>query len=97
MGTSNKAHPALGASGDFKTVLVAKKGWPFVFRRAKDGEEILVALNPTAKKCEAALPRNIKASEMQSLAGEATAFRRDAGGWHVALPPASFAVVKMKP
>jgi maltose alpha-D-glucosyltransferase/alpha-amylase len=91
-----KAHPALGASGTYETVLVPKKNWPFVFRRAKDGEEILVVLNPTAKKCEAALPRNIKASEMQSLAGEATAFHRDAGGWRVVLPPESFAVVMMK-
>jgi maltose alpha-D-glucosyltransferase/alpha-amylase len=91
-----KAHPALGASGDFETVLVVPDGWPFVFRRAKDGEEILVALNPAATACEAALPRNIKASEMQSLAGEATAFRRDDGGWRVVLPPASFAVVKVK-
>jgi maltose alpha-D-glucosyltransferase/alpha-amylase len=91
-----KAHPALGASGDFETVPVVPDGWPFVFRRAKDGEEILVALNPAATACEAALPRNIKASEMQSLAGEATAFRRDDGGWRVVLPPASFAVVKVK-
>src|SRR5208283_4402964 len=91
-----KAHPALGASGDYETVLVAKSGWPFVFRRAKDGEEILVALNPTAKKCEATLPRAIKTSEMQPLAGEATAFHRDAGGWRVVLPPESFAVVMMK-
>jgi maltose alpha-D-glucosyltransferase/alpha-amylase len=91
-----KAHPALGASGDYETVLVAKNGWPFIFRRAKDGEEILVALNPTAKPCEAALPRNIKASELQSLAGEATAFRRKGNVWRVVLPPASFAVVKVK-
>jgi maltose alpha-D-glucosyltransferase/alpha-amylase len=91
-----KAHPALGASGDFETVLVAKNGWPFVFRRAKDGEEILVALNPTAKACEAALPRNIKAGELQSLAGETTAFRRKGNAWRVVLPPASFAVVKVK-
>ena len=91
-----KAHPALGASGYYETVLVAKNGWPFIFRRAKDGEEILVALNPTAKPCEAALPRNIKASELQSLAGEATAFRRKGNVWRVVLPPASFAVVKVK-
>jgi maltose alpha-D-glucosyltransferase/alpha-amylase len=91
-----KAHPALGASGDYETVLVAKNGWPFIFRRANDGEEILVALNPTAKKCEAALPRDIKAGEMQSLAGEATAFRRKGNAWRVVLPPASFAVVKVK-
>jgi hypothetical protein len=55
-----------------------------------------VALNPTAKPCEAALPRNIKASELQSLAGEATAFRRKGNVWRVVLPPASFAVVKVK-
>ena len=77
-------------------MLIAKDGWPFVFRRSKDGEEILVALNPTAKPCEAALPRSIKASELQSLAGEATAFYRKGNDWRVVLPPASFAMVKVK-
>ena len=91
-----KAHTALGASGDYETVFVPPNRWPFVFRRAKDGEEILVALNPTATACEATLPHKIKASEMQSLAGVATAFRRDGNAWRVVLPPASFAVVKMK-
>jgi hypothetical protein len=33
---------------------------------------------------------------MQSLAGEATAFRRKGNAWRVVLPPASFAVVKVK-
>jgi hypothetical protein len=55
-----------------------------------------VALNPAAKPCEAALPRNLKASELQSLAGETTAFHREGSGWRVVLPPASFAVVKVK-
>lgn len=91
-----KAHPALGASGDFETVLVPEKGWPFVFRRAKGNEEILVALNPAATAGTAALPKNLDLTGMQPLAGEASAFRREAGGWHVVLPPESFAVVKVK-
>jgi hypothetical protein len=33
---------------------------------------------------------------MQSLAGEATAFRRKGNTWYIVLPPASFAVVKVK-
>jgi len=91
-----KVHPALGASGDYETVLIATNRWPFVFRRAKDGEEILIALNPAGTACEAALPHSFDTKKMQPLAGEATAFRPDDGGWRVILPPESFAVVKMK-
>jgi maltose alpha-D-glucosyltransferase/alpha-amylase len=91
-----RAHPALGASGAFATVLVAPGGWPFVFRRAHDGEDLLVALNPTAAACSAALPAGFKSGALQPLAGETAAFHREDDGWRVDLPPASFAVVKVK-
>jgi maltose alpha-D-glucosyltransferase/alpha-amylase len=90
-----KAHPALGAGGSFESVLVTGKRWPFVYRRAKGREEILIAINPSATQCEASLPRSVNAKEMQSLAGEAAAFRRKGNTWRVELPPASFAVVRV--
>jgi maltose alpha-D-glucosyltransferase/alpha-amylase len=91
-----KAHPALGASGEFETVVVPPGSWPFVYRRAKDGEEILVALNPSGKSCEVALPGTLTASELLLLSGEPNAFRREGGGWSVALSPESYAVVRVR-
>jgi maltose alpha-D-glucosyltransferase/alpha-amylase len=91
-----QAHPALEASGDFESIVVPPASWPFVFCRAKDGEEILVALNPSGKTCEAALPGRIIADALPSLAGESDAFQQTSNGWKVVLPPESFAVVQLK-
>jgi len=91
-----QAHPALSAGGEFEAVIAPEGGWPFVYRRAKDGENIFIALNPSAKPCETALPRNFEPGGIQPLAGDASAFRQEAAGWRVVLPPESFAVVKVK-
>ena len=90
-----KAHPALGASGDFQSLVAEKSSWPFVFRRAKDGETILVALNPTDQTVTATLPATVVAKTMEPLAGEPAAFVREAGAWVVKLPPVSYAVVRV--
>ncbi len=91
-----KAHPALGASGTFEVVLAPASGWPFVFRRAQDGEEILIALNPSAAPCEAVLPDAVDLTRARPLAGETTAFNRDGARVRVVLPAASFAVAKLR-
>jgi maltose alpha-D-glucosyltransferase/alpha-amylase len=90
-----KAHPALGASGDFQALVAAKDAWPFVFRRAKDNEIILVALNPTDKAVSATLPAAIVAKSLIPLAGESTSFQRTGTTWTVTLPPISYAVVRI--
>jgi maltose alpha-D-glucosyltransferase/alpha-amylase len=89
-----KAHAALGASGDFTAVLAEAGKLPFVYERAKDGEQILVALNPSAQPCAARLPATVNAASLGTLAGETTAFGREASGWMVNLPPVSYAVVR---
>jgi maltose alpha-D-glucosyltransferase/alpha-amylase len=86
-----KAHPALGASGAFLT-LVAGDGLPCIYERTKDGERILVALNPANSTRVARLPFGVNPAGMQSLAGDGAAFRRDAEGWTVTLPPVSYAI-----
>jgi hypothetical protein len=42
------------------------------------------------------LPAGFKSGALQPLAGETAAFHREDDGWRVDLPPASFAVVKVK-
>jgi maltose alpha-D-glucosyltransferase/alpha-amylase len=87
-----RAHPALGASGGFAT-LVAGDGLPCVFERALEGERVIVALNPAGSPSATRLPSQIDPAAFQVLAGESGAFRRDGEGWAVALPPVSYAVV----
>jgi maltose alpha-D-glucosyltransferase/alpha-amylase len=87
------AHPALGASGSFTTLVAAAGRLPFVYERARDGERILVALNPSEQPCEVSLPADVRLSSPQNLAGESGAFRRGPHGWTVKLPATSYAVV----
>jgi maltose alpha-D-glucosyltransferase/alpha-amylase len=90
------AHPALGASGDFTTIMAEAGKLPFVYERSKSSERILVALNPSAQPCEARLPAEVNAASLRALAGETAAFRREAQGWTVNLPPVSYAVVRVE-
>jgi maltose alpha-D-glucosyltransferase/alpha-amylase len=90
-----KAHPALGASGEFREVLAMKDQLPFVFERAKGDERILVALNPAGVACERKLPTAFAAKSVRNLAGEAGTFVRDGDTWLVRLPAVSFAVVQI--
>ncbi len=83
-----KAHPALGASGDFEALVAEKNCWPFVFRRSKDGETILVALNPTSETVTAQLPadavgRCFSPPRSTSQAAESPQPRRPEGAPHV--------------
>jgi len=88
-----KAHPALGASGEFKEIYAEKDQPAFVFERAWGGERILVALNPAGTAYEVKLPATVKAKALRNLAGEPGAFRHEGDAWIVRLPAVSFAVV----
>jgi len=91
-----KAHAALGASGDFTTLVAEAGKLPFVYERAKSGERILVALNPSAQPCAVPLPAGFGAPSLRALAGETAAFRRAGQGWTVQLPAVSYAVVRVE-
>jgi maltose alpha-D-glucosyltransferase/alpha-amylase len=91
-----KAQAALGASGDFTTIVAQAGKLPFVYERTKGGERILVALNPSAQPCAVPLPPRVNAPSLRALAGETAAFRRTAQGWTVQLPAVSYAVVKVE-
>lgn len=90
-----QAHPALQASGAFAAVVARAGELPFVYERSKNGECILVAINPAARPCEARLPAGFRCSAARALAGEAEALRSDALGWSVQLPPVSYAIVRL--
>ncbi|HLP02904.1 MAG TPA: alpha-amylase family glycosyl hydrolase [Opitutaceae bacterium] len=90
-----KAHPALGASGEFEPLVAEKDAWPFVFRRSAAGETILVALNPTDRAVTAVLPDSVTAKSFAPLLGEPATFARTGDNWTVTLPPVSFAIVRV--
>ncbi|MBK8475072.1 MAG: alpha-glucosidase C-terminal domain-containing protein [Opitutaceae bacterium] len=90
-----KAHPSLAASGDFQVLVAEKDRWPFVFRRAKGDEVIVVALNPTDQAVTATLPAAVVAQSLVPLAGTSDTFRREGDTWLVTLPPVSYTVVRV--
>lgn len=89
-----RAHPALGASGDFIPLVALAGRLPFVYERSRNGERILIALNPSGQPCEAGLPTGVNLSSCQHLAGESGAFQRGPQDWAVQLPAASYAIVR---
>jgi len=91
-----RAHPALGASGDFTTQVAEAGKLPFVYERAGGGERMLIALNPSARPCEALLPAAAGGASLRTLAGEGAAWHRAGPGWTVTLPPVSYAIVKVE-
>jgi glycosidase len=88
-----QAHPALGASGEFRTVYAMTGKVPVVYERTQGGERVIVALNPTAQSCDAELPPGFRLAGLRELAGETGAFRPSTNGWMVRLPPVSYAIV----
>jgi maltose alpha-D-glucosyltransferase/alpha-amylase len=91
-----RAHPALGAGGDFAPVCAEAGRTTFVYRRTGSGEEILIALNPAGTPGEARLPPGAVTAAPRVLAGETTAFRRDTDGWLVRLPAVAYAVAALR-
>jgi len=90
-----RAHPALGASGDFRALL-ADVGQPIVYLRSGAGERVLVALNPTGQPVSGELPVEITGDGATVLDGEAKAFTvASSGRWRVELPPVSYAIIRL--
>lgn len=56
-----KAHPALCATGGFEVVYAEAGKYPFVFKRTKGDQTLLVAVNPSARPVEVSLPLTVTA------------------------------------
>lgn len=90
-----RAHPALAASGGFRALL-ADVGQPIVYLRSGAGERVLVALNPTGQLVSGELSGEIDVRGATVLDGEAHALSAAAtGGVRVALPPVSYAIIRL--
>jgi maltose alpha-D-glucosyltransferase/alpha-amylase len=51
-----KEHPALGADGEFQLVHAERKDAAFVYRRSRNGQQFLVAINPARKPATIRIP-----------------------------------------
>jgi maltose alpha-D-glucosyltransferase/alpha-amylase len=89
-----KAHPALCGSGQFEPVYAIKGEYPFVYKRSREDEVLLVAVNPTEKPVEAHLPGSLFSKIPETLLGKGEFVLHD-GGWELKLPGISSGVFKL--
>lgn len=76
-----KAHPALAASGAFEVVHALPGELPFVYRRSRDAESVLAAINPAARTIEVVLPAGTVSGQPEILYGDADALSRQGEQW----------------
>lgn len=91
-----KAHPALCASGDWTPVYAERGQYPFVYRRVRGDEAILVALNPAARAVEVALPDGLLTAPPETLYGADGAITRQGDRWVLRLPGVSGGAYRMQ-
>ena len=82
--------PALDADADFEVVYAESGKLPFVYRRAKREQGLLVAVNPAASPVSVVLPGEVSNSQPVAIdaPAESRISRTDAG-WEISLPPVS--------
>ncbi|MGE5528352.1 MAG: alpha-amylase family glycosyl hydrolase [Patescibacteria group bacterium] len=90
-----KSHPALQAGGGFAPIHAEGGGLPFVYRRFRADEEIVVALNPAQRPAEVMLPGGIMGAPPEVLYGAEGAFTRAGEGWLLRLPGVSGGVYRI--
>lgn len=82
-------HPALQGAGEFEPVFAEAGGYPFVYRRSRDGKSVLVALNPSGREVEAAV-NNVKPGRL--LAGAGARVEERSGAVTLVMDAVSFAI-----
>jgi maltose alpha-D-glucosyltransferase/alpha-amylase len=67
-------HPALGNAADFWPLSANRHGYPFVYRRTADAEQIVVTINPAERWCAVALEEGSKLGSLRPLHVQGAAF-----------------------
>jgi len=87
---------ALDADAHFEVVYAESGVLPFVYARAKQGQKLMVALNPSNQPVSVELPVNVLESAPEKLdVPEDAAFERSDKGWKLTLGPVSGAIYKI--
>jgi len=87
---------ALEADAAFNVVYAESGKLPFVYTRVKDGQHLVVAINPAGYPAQVVLPADTFSTEPAAVdVPHGARFTRTAAGWALALPPVSGAVYRM--
>lgn len=93
---TRQALKALEADADFEIVYAESGRLPFVYTRAKQGQKLLVALNPSNQPVSLELPGNLLESDPERLdVPEDASLERVNQGWKLTLGPVSGALYKL--
>jgi glycosidase len=91
-----RSQPALQADAEFE-VLFAKRGrMPVIFERRKDGERLVIAINPTAQVVSTELDISGMNTIPETLFGSDGAWSPGDTAWRIELPPASGGIYRME-
>lgn len=91
-----RAHPALCNRSEFATLYAQGGRYPFVYMRRGDGESVVVAVNPSERPVEVALPKiNGASGQVTVLYGNEDGLCRTGDSWVVKLPGISAGVYKV--
>lgn len=82
-----RSTPALQASANLQMVFAESGKLPLIYQREKDGQKVLVMINPSGQSVETMLPLKSFSEVRQALYGPAGAATRTEQGWMVRVPP----------
>ncbi len=80
-----KVHSALDASSSFEPVWAEPGKLPFVYKRRSGNENLLIALNPSARDCEVDLDGSLSTRLPEALFGPRDVFEAVNAGWRLHL------------
>lgn len=88
--------PALQADGNFEVIYAESGRLPFVYTRAKHGQKLMIALNPSNRDVSVTLPKDLLKAVPELLDGLDTAKITPTGdGWRLTLGPVSGALYQI--
>lgn len=82
-----RSTPALQASANLQMVFAESGKLPLIYQREKDGQKVLVMINPSGQSVETMLPLKTFSEVRQALYGPAGAVTQTGQGWMVRVPP----------
>jgi len=88
--------PALQANGDFIPVYARRKKYPFAYLRTLDGDTLLVALNPSARRVSVLLDAPAR-GEAQPLFVAGAKIRRTGRRLRLEMAPVSYGLFRLAP
>ena len=78
-------------------ILYAERGkMPLVYERNKEGQRLIIAINPTAQKVQASIPASVIDHLPVTLWGQDKTFKKTGDSWVITLGPASGGIYEIR-